>query len=160
MKTFMKFLQKKADVSGSTLEILQEVLSILRALYWNYNHAHWQAKGDDYYGNHLLFQRLYEAIPDEFDVLGEKLVAYFGEDAVDSAAISKKTQNWINKWNSEKDIVQRAINSEEDLQKVLQTVYTNLRESGDISLGLDDFLMATANSHETNLYLLQQIKRK
>jgi len=37
--------------------------------------------------------------------------------------------------------------------------YDKLKEMDDISLGLDDFLMATANAHETNLYLLQQASK-
>ena len=30
---------------------------------------------------------------------------------------------------------------------------------GEMSLGMDDFLMATANEHETNQYLLRQVLR-
>ena len=65
MKTFLKFIKDEGsgiEKAKSTVEILQEVLGLLRGQYWNYWTTHWQVKGENYYGNHLLFQRLYEAI--------------------------------------------------------------------------------------------------
>ena len=83
MKTFLKFI--KAEGSGierakSTVEILQEVLGLLKGQYWNYWTTHWQAKGENYYGNHLLFQRIYEGMQGEIDTLAEKIVGYFDEN--------------------------------------------------------------------------------
>jgi len=157
-KTFMKFLQQKdATIAESTVEILQDLLSLLKAQDWNYQTTHWQVEGDDYYGNHLLFQRLYEALDEEIDTLGEKIVAYFGADKVNSPDIITKTHEWIDKWKGTDNFVKRAILSEEDMQKMFKASYDALKERDDLSLGLDDFLMATANAHETNLYLLGQL---
>jgi len=157
-KTFMKFVQKKdTTIAESTVEIMQDLLSVLKAQDWNYQTTHWQVEGDDYYGNHLMFQRLYESLGAEIDTLGEKIVAYFGSDKVDSNTIITKTHEWIEKWKSTSDFIKRAILSEEDMQKMFKSAYDKLKESDDLSLGLDDFLMATANAHETNLYLLGQV---
>jgi len=154
----MKFLnQKDGTVSESTVEVLQDLLSLLKAQDWNYQTTHWQVAGANYYGNHLLFQRLYEALGDEIDTLGEKIVAYFGADKVNSPDIIAKSQEWIDKWKGTSDFVKRAIVSEEDMQKMFKAAYDALDKRGDLSLGLDDFLMATANAHETNLYLLGQL---
>jgi len=163
MKTFLKFI--KAQGSGiekakSTVEILQEVLGLLKGQYWNYWTSHWQAKGDDYYGNHLLFQRLYEGMQEEIDTLAEKIVGYFGEEQVENTIISEKMESWLQKWNETRDLMDRAIQTEQDMQNVFKAAYEKLKDANDISLGLDDFLMATANAHETNLYLLQQANKK
>lgn len=164
MKSFMTFLEKR-EVSNinehmSTEEILVEVLSLMQAQYHNYFTNHWQAKGDNYYGNHLLFQRLYEGMVEEIDTLAEKIVAYFGGSSVDMSKVNKRSQFWIDRWNRKSDIVERSINSEKDLHNILDKTYNILKERKDMSLGLDDYIMATANAHETNLYLLQQIKRQ
>jgi DNA-binding ferritin-like protein len=160
MKSFMQFVdeQVKGIDAGSSKSILQEVLAVLNAVYWSHQHSHWQVKGDNYYGNHLLFQRLYENTQDEIDSLGEKLVAYFGEDAVAQKDIFDKTKKWMDKWDKE-DPLKRGIVAEETLQKVFKTAYDSLKKKNDMSLGLDDFIMATANAHETHLYLLGQVKK-
>jgi DNA-binding ferritin-like protein len=163
MKTFMKFVKDREDVienAKSSAEILQEMLSLLRGQYWNYWTTHWQVKGPNYYGNHLLFRRLYEALQAEIDTLGEKIVAYFGTDEVENDLIMEKSHEWIKKWAKIGDPVERAIRSEEDMQNIFKAGYKKLDESKDMSLGLDDFLMATANAHETNLYLLGQLRNK
>jgi len=162
MKTFLKFIKDQGsgiDKSGSTVEVLQEVLALLQGQYWNYWGSHWRAKGPNYYGNHLLFDRLYTDLTEEIDTLAEKIVGYFGEDAVENTVISEKTNNWLQKWSDIKDPVDRAIQTEKDMQNIFKAAYERLKEADDMSLGLDDFLMATANAHETNLYLLQQVSK-
>ena len=156
----MQFIEEQPDKitsKQSTEETLQEVLSILRAQYWSHQTNHWQTTQ---YDNHLLFQRLYEGIEDEIDTLAEKLVGYFGESSVDQSELINKTQYWVEKWNKTKDVVDRGIESEKDLQKALRLSYDMLKANEEISLGLDDFIMATANKHETHLYLLGQVKKK
>ena len=59
---------------------LLQLQGLLHALYWLHWTAHWQAEGD--YARHLLFQRLYEAIPDQLDTLSEKMVQMYGARAV------------------------------------------------------------------------------
>jgi hypothetical protein len=45
---------------------------------------------------------------------------------------------------------------EDLLQRVLKAAYKALKDSGDLTLGLDDYLMALANKHETNVYLIKR----
>lgn len=158
MKSFMQFVTKKVLNKDNSQELLQEILAMLRAQYWFYYNAHWQTKGENFYQQHILFERLYGALPNEIDSLAEKLVSYFGDSAVDASKTMKKSQFWLDKW-TRLEFIEGAIESEKDLQRALQEGYTKLKELDDITLGLDDYLMATANAHETNLYLLGSIKR-
>jgi DNA-binding ferritin-like protein len=163
MKSFLKFVKDQGaglENAKSTPEILQEVLGLLRGQYWNYWTTHWQAKGDNAYGNHLLFQRLYEGLTVEIDSLAEKIVGYFGEEEVENTAIMEKMERWLEKWKATADPMERAIQTEQDMQNLFKAAYEKLKEADDVSLGLDDFLMATSNAHETNLYLLQQANKK
>jgi DNA-binding ferritin-like protein len=162
MKSFLKFVkQQNAGIENAkdTVEVLQEVLGLLKGQYWNYWTTHWQAKGPNAYGNHLLFSRLYEGIQAEIDTLAEKIVGYFDENAVENSVVMEKMHNWFDPWCKISDPFERAIQSEQDMQNAFKAAYERLKEDKDISLGLDDFLMATANAHETNLYLLQQANK-
>ena len=43
---------------------------------------HWRSKGQDYYGDHLLYQRLYTDRAPEIDRIGEVLMAVAGPNSV------------------------------------------------------------------------------
>lgn len=150
----MEDRQKLADV-------LTNLLALLRASRWNYLTAHWQVYGDPYYGDHLLFQRLYESLDEEIDTLAEKIVGLTGrkEDGsfyFDNLSQIQKTQDWLTSWSYLSCPHKRSLRTEEDIQKYFKTSYEALKGEDLLTLGLDDYLMATANQHETNLYLLQQ----
>ncbi len=160
MRTFAQFMDSKKlppsiTKTIDTKNILIEILSLLRALYWNYQTSHWQAKK---YDHHLLFQRLYENVSKEVDTMAEKLVGYFNEKSVDNEDSIKRTQTWIKKWNSISDPINRSIESEQDFQRIIKHAYDTIEANDDLHLGLDDFLMSLSSDHDTNLYLLQQIK--
>ena len=43
-----------------------------------------------------------------------------------------------------------------DYLEGLELLYRDLKQSDELSLGLDDFIMTSANTHEGYVYLLQQ----
>ena len=137
------------------MKTLLQLLSILRAVHWSHWTTHWRVKGDPFYGDHLLFQRLYEAAVEEVDCLAEKIVGEFGPEAVGDLALMADSARFLEAHPGD-DLVARALEIEEHLQQALRKAYDSLKASGTLSLGMDDFLMATASAHETNLYLLRQ----
>jgi DNA-binding ferritin-like protein len=144
---------------ADTVEMLQWLLACLRAQYWMYQQSHWQVMGPEYYGNHLLFERLYESVVKQVDTLAEKMVAMYGADAVDAMDLGAKFEAWLRRWDAKDCLHMRGLMAEQDFQSAAQRVYEALGERGDLTLGMDDFLMATANEHETNEYLLRQVLR-
>jgi hypothetical protein len=52
----------------------------LRAAHHVYWTLHWQAQGVGYYGDHLLYQRLYQARVKEIDRVAETIAAVYGAD--------------------------------------------------------------------------------
>jgi len=144
---------------GVAVEMLQWLLGCLRAQYWSYQQAHWQVKGQSFYGDHLMFERLYESVQGQTDVLAEKMVAAYGPDAVDGLDLGAKFESFIRRWSDTDCLHKRGLLSEQDFQQICERVYKQLKSMGEMSLGMDDFLMATANEHETNQYLLRQVLR-
>lgn len=153
-----RFLIREGGVPVGVLSegLLQGLLGLCHALYWHHWTMHWQTKGGPFYGDHLLFERLYSGMVSEIDTVAEKLVQMHGSQAVAVELIYPVTGTWLSRWLSETDPVVRSERAERDFQQAIRSIYDDLKESGELSLGLDDFLMSTANAHETNLYLLQQ----
>jgi DNA-binding ferritin-like protein len=144
------------------MNILLQLLAILRALQWSHQTAHWKVRGEPFYGDHLLFQKLYEAVGEEIDTLAEKIVGIYGPGAITNLSLLSDTHKFVANHAASgvgDNPYQCALLMEEHLQRALKLAYDELKASGEMSLGLDDFLMATANAHETALYLLRQRNR-
>jgi DNA-binding ferritin-like protein len=137
--------------------LLGNVLGLLRAQRLSYQTSHWQTCGVPYYGNHLLFQRLYESVDEEFDTLAEKMVGYLGIHAVDLKPQLLVIATYGAQWDAIDCHHRRGLQSEKDCQAAIKAAYEGIKAANAMTLGLDDYLMATANSHETNSYLLQQV---
>jgi DNA-binding ferritin-like protein len=129
---------------------------MLRAVHWSHWTTHWQVRGDASYGDHLLFERIYKNLEEEIDGLAEKIVSYYGAEAVDAVANAEFTLRFLNRYATVENPYERGLAVEDYLQKSLKRVYETLKSSNEMTLGLDDYLMATANMHETHQYLLRQ----
>lgn len=158
-----KYLMKKSyitideDSIEEVSERLNEILACLRAQYLSYQTSHWQVAGSHFYQEHLLFERLYQSVQDEVDVLAEKISGLIGSKYVSLQHQVPMMLGFLGSWANFPDHIRRGLLSESVLQDLLKTHYDSLTDSGLMTLGLDDYLMATANSHEGNIYLLQQI---
>ena len=143
--------------SRASERALCDLLAALRALQQLHQTTHWVVHGEPFYGDHLLYQRLYEAMGDEFDTLAEKVVAYFDEASVDLLSQLDRMEEIAAKWDMATDChVERTLIAERHLQDLIKKAYDLISSNGEMSLGLDDYLMALANNHETNIYLIQQ----
>lgn len=143
--------------SSASQATLVQLLAILRALHWAHWTTHWQVKGTPFYGDHLLFERLYSGLTGEIDGLAEKIVAYFGVEAVAPTPNMEQAIRFLALYDQgDSDVYTRALKMELHLQNALKRTYDTLKTSSNLSLGLDDFLMAVSNAHETNVYLLRQ----
>lgn len=162
------YLDAPAEDRAKALGLLQGLLVLLRAQYIHYQTSHWQVVGDAAYGNHLLFQRIYdgdeeaegeddEGIAGEIDALAEKMIGMFGPEAVNAVRIASATVPWLVKWSAVECLHRRSLEAEKDLQQHIRGTYETLKLTHTLSLGMDDFLMSLASEHETNEYLVQQV---
>ncbi len=151
------YLSGKKDASSQKMALLKLLLAYLRATHWLHWTNHWQVKGDTSYGDHLLFERLYLGVVEEIDTLSEKLVGEFGSESVNALEQSYFLLGLVSDvTRMETHPVRRGLLVEQTMQNILKRVYDKLAAMNVLTLGLDDFIMATANAHETNLYLLKQ----
>lgn len=139
-----------------SLNALLGVWASIRAehqLFWAY---HWRAKGSASYGDHLLFQRLYEARVEEVDRLGEVLMALGGAALVDP----------MRSWVAQRDIIDgaEALGKTDAARGVALVAGTlnridaanKLLEGGNTSLAVNNVLAGLADRHLEALYLLRQ----
>lgn len=134
---------------------LAGVLAALRAVHWSHWTSHWQAAGGPYYGDHLMLERLYNAVTEEIDTLAEKMVDMCGAASVDPV-VQAHMMTRVLEAQQDADPIRRAYKVEMLLQSILATAFQRLEASRELSLGMNDFLAATANAHETALYLLNR----
>jgi DNA-binding ferritin-like protein len=137
------------------LELLQGLLAFLRAVHFSHLSSHWQVQGLPFFGDHRMFIRLYRDMEEEIDTLAEKIVGEFGASAVDPVVQAAKVSALLAELGGMTP-VERALVLEERLQVEVKRVYQSCKMQGDMSLGLDDYLMGVANAHEGALYLLRQ----
>lgn len=147
--------EKTAEDISACKDTLCHLQGALLALRQMHQSIHWTVSGPNFYGDHQLFGRLYEGQDDDIDTLGEKIVAFCGPDPVDAAYLTQLQGDYIKKWSSGEP-VKAALAAERDLQAIIKDVYEILDEKNELTLGLDNFLMAVADKHETHIYLLQQ----
>ena len=153
---------KKAYLNATPMQrdvvrrLLCDVLACLRAQYLSYQTSHWQVVGGSFFGNHLLFERLYQSVQEQVDQLAEKIAGYLGGDALDLNRQVEAIYNFTLDWGRISCHHKRGVRSEEDLQEAIKVAYEGIKAINAMTLGLDDWLMSTANSHEENTYLLQQ----
>lgn len=147
--------------STESLTRLSYLLAVLRGLHWSHWSSHWRVTGDPQYGDHLLFERLYGVLVEEIDDLGEKIVSYFGPQnpSLDEGMMAEAFK-FLRKFKGTADgptaLYEQALAMETELQAILRSTYDSLKAKGEMTLGLDDYLMATANHHESSVYLLRQ----
>ena len=155
-------LSPKGSRNTPDVAALQDLLAHLRALRQVYHTTHWNVSGGNYYGDHLLFQRLYAGegsgptLDDQIDGLGERMVRYFGGHTVSDSIILPRMEQVASRAESESDPIRRAFQLEQDTHRAIESAYEALKATGHKTLGLDDFLMALADERDTVLYLLGQ----
>ena len=136
--------------------LLCDLLACLRAQYLSYQTSHWQVVGGSFYGNHLLFERLYQSVQEQVDQLAEKIAGYLGAEVLGLDEQMEHMMAYTQKWSQVSCHHRRGIQSEADLQRAIRSAYEGIKQVKAMTLGLDDWLMATANDHDENEYLLQQ----
>jgi starvation-inducible DNA-binding protein len=145
---------------------LKKYLALMKALQNYYQHAHWISKGEPYYADHLLFERLYGSLGGQIDSLAEKMVGVGGDHFVcvkTVMSITNKILSHVPEMDRNTlgyEMVQTSLKLEKMFLSYTKKLYTKMKEDESLTLGFDDMLMSLYNEHEGNVYLLgQRIKR-
>lgn len=136
------------------------LLASLHALRWLYHASHWKAAGPSFYGDHQLFERLYKGDPsidDQIDALAEKISAHFGASSIDPVELQRSAASILSTAVAQgSSAAEHGLALERSIQNLIKETHVNLKMDGNLSMGLDDFLMGLAGERETAIYLLKQ----
>lgn len=138
--------------------VLSDMLAFVRAVYEAEHSFHWRTRGSQFYGDHLLFARIYEGTYADLDTMAEKLIGLTGNnDAVAPALQAAKTAELMQSFNLSDDPKKFAAEALK-LEKALIELVCSCLEvcSAEMTDGLENFLQGLADKHETHVYLLQQ----
>lgn len=147
---------QKLAQNPEPVELFSMYVAYLRALYHLLQDAHWKSTGPEFYGKHLLFERLYNATQETVDEAAEKCIGVFGE-LNEYNEIIKDICDKFNVDNFDGDYIQSTLKAEQMFLALSQTVYDKLKDMKAITLGLDDLILSIASKHEVHVYLLKQI---
>lgn len=153
LESFLKAASiTKEALDDEACKLLSIYVAYTRALYLVHQQNHWQAQS---YGDHLLFQRLYEESQVLADDAAERTVGLCGKLLFQGSEsiISKK---FLVKDDTLAACLESSLAIEKSFQDVCKNVYNTLKDKNMLSLGLDDMIMAQASNSETHIYLLQQ----
>lgn len=141
---------------------LSVFLGFLRHLYLLHQTHHWVASGDPFYGDHQLFQRLYELPLGEIDKVAEKAVG-LGTPHLVNLSDQLKAVSLINETCHRHFVIPRpdelvdlSYCAEATFVCVAKMVYDNLDSCGLLTTGLDNLLAGILDEHEGSVYLLKQ----
>jgi DNA-binding ferritin-like protein len=132
-------------------------VATLRAMYLIIHHCHLTTRGDNFYGSHLLFSKIYTQIVEDIDTAAEKFIGLFGINALDFALQQEFISKLLAKYQAKsEEQFQLALAIEEDFLAFSEQAYKLFDEEGVLTLGLDNDLQSISSHSEQAMYLLQQ----
>jgi len=148
-------------MSEKTQDVFVTILSFANALHYMYQNMHWKSSGESYYGDHLLFQRLYEGVAEEIDQIVERAIGISGnDDFIKPASNLHKAasilEELMNDDMSSKDFSKVAMEAEKKFINFIDESIKIFEDEGVMTTGLEDLLPAFVSKHEEHMYLLQQ----
>lgn len=141
---------------------LSVLLVHLRFLTMVHQTHHWITKGDAFFGDHLLFERLYNETVAEVDALAEKSIGLGGTDNVNIVLQTSQVMRLVSGYGSSttlphpSDLARRSLAAECNFLKTAAIACERMKENSSLSRGLDNLLASIQDTHEGHIYLLKQ----
>ena len=141
---------------------LSMLLVHLKYLYALHQNHHWTSMGDPFYGDHLLFQRLYQATVEEIDGLAEKAIGLGNTTSVNLTLQTSQLLKLVTSAGNasmipaSSDLAKKSLMAEMNFLKVIDVMISYLQECGLLTSGLSNMLEGIADVHEGHIYLLKQ----
>lgn len=142
---------------NKSIKIAALFIASLKAIALIHQHNHWTNKGAVFFGNHLMFEKLYGSAQENLDEAAEKFVGLFGIECLDYKTQTELLAKILSKYTAlEGKPVALSLAVEKDFIKFCDDAYDGFESEDALTLGLDDMIMSIANSREEAIYHLQQ----
>jgi DNA-binding ferritin-like protein len=137
------------------------LLVLLKHAYSVHQHHHWIASKGSYYGDHLLYKRLYEEIDPEIDGVAEKAIGLNNVQNVDLLLQTHQQLHLVKLFGASTgvntdDLVRRSLCVEYTLVSSIDVLKESLDNKYMTTYGLDNMLAGISDLHERHIYLLKQ----
>lgn len=147
--------------SIQVLSPLSSLVSSLRAVAQLHQSHHWQASGATYYGDHLLFERLYNAANEDVDAVAERAAGLNGSAHLDTRELAQGTLNHLKSLGDEPRgdnmrMMTLSLAAERALLDQIAQIKRMLTSTNRLTAGTSNLLDGIADRHEQSIYLLQQ----
>lgn len=156
-----------AEYGNAPMSELAVLLASVRAEAMIHQAHHWQTRGLQYYGDHLLFERIYGEVNGFIDRIAERAVGSGQEILVQPLMQISHMVKFSKLFYSDAPVQptpeEMPLLSLRALLKsslLLQMAYTSLEQKGILSNGTDNLLQDIADKQEGLVYLLQQWSKK
>lgn len=138
-------------------------IDLLRALSLLHHTHHWQTMGSQFYGDHLLYQRLYELADGQIDGVGEKAVGLGSSELVASKHSLENMRRYIEAIEDADmmdapalKMAKRSLLAERSFITAGEKMMDQLKSKGLLTRGVEQLLGTILDTHEGVLYLLKQ----
>ena len=139
------------------IKVANLYIASLKGLSLINQNSHWTTRGVPFYGNHLLFERIYNSALEDLDLAAEKLIGLLGDEVLDYELQADLLHKVLLKYNNlEGSPLEMSLAMEKDFLKLSSQFYQLLEDEKKLTLGLDDLLCQISDSREGSVYLLQQ----
>ena len=149
--------------AGQLGSVLAQLIAHMRALHLWMHGAHHVSKGPSFGGDHVsILNSIYDEIQDQVDKLVEKAIGLTGDQSLGSPTrVMEDAMEVLGTFPDVATLPQdNLMSTARDLElmfiKVLEQHNQELQQSGQLSLGLGNFLAGLADTHESYAYFLRQ----
>jgi DNA-binding ferritin-like protein len=151
-----------AEWAGMPYAQLSVLLVHLRFLALVHQTHHWIAKGDAFYGDHQLFNRLYDKVVEEIDSVAERAVGMGGEQNVRLDLQVAQLYKLVRSSEASQTVPQnsglarQSLVAECNFQKIIKAMCLSMKEDRSETPGIENLLQGIADTHESHIYLLKR----
>jgi len=138
----------KKEISTTWIELL----ACARTLALFFQTAHWMSKGNNSYGDHLLFERIYNDILPEIDSIGERAIT----NAEDNVSVSKTLDGMLNVFGQAKNAESGSVIDQAVFLQKKFIVKLDEMNQYQLTQGTRNLINGISDKHEEHLYLLTQ----
>jgi len=157
------FQSSLIDNGTYSISDFEEFIGMLRFMHLWYHSAHHCSRGISFGADHdNIFGDLYSSVNDEIDAAIEKTIGVTNNEGFACPVnITKNALALLEIYPSPPSIdmstmVSVALEIEQQYIQHVEDLFTRLENQGSLTLGLNDFLSASANLHESHVYKLSQ----
>jgi hypothetical protein len=150
---------KQVLASDPSVTPLTVLVGYLQAISLLHRTHHWNTTGAEFYGDHLLFERVYNESSADIDSLAERAVGKGCPQMIDPLSQSRMTCGALKGLKNrypDAGYVELSLQAEVCCLKLIDAVMAKLKAVGQLSSGDSNLLEGVADKHEVLVYLLKQ----